>query len=153
MSRRLLSYGAAVAAVVVVVVAVVGLMMSERRGEDQPEDAFAQLEQSEALESPDERPQVEILNGCGISGIAARTHEYLRGSGFDVVNVENARAFDYGETLVIDRGGDVRVARRLARLLGTGNVIRQVRPDLMLQVTVILGSDYRQLEPFDEISP
>ena len=55
--------------------------------------------------------------------------------------------------LVIDRGGDVRVARRVARLLGTENVIRQVRPDLMLQVTVILGSDYRQLEPFDEVSP
>lgn len=153
MSRKLLSYGAAITAVIVVVVAVVGIMMSERRAVDQDTDAFTRLEQSESLESPDERPQVEVLNGCGVSGIAAQTHEYLREFGFDVVNVENARAFDYLETVVIDRGGDVRIARRVARILGTGNVIRQVRPDLMLQVTVILGSDYRQLEPFGEVSP
>jgi len=152
-SRRLLSYGATVTAVVVVVVAVVGLMMSDKRGEDRPEDAFAELEQTEAMESPDERPQVEILNGCGVSGIAAQAHEYLRGLGLDIVNVENAKAYDYRETLVIDRGGDVRSARRVARLLGTDNVIRQVRPDLMLQVTVILGSDYRQLKPYGDVSP
>jgi len=85
--------------------------------------------------------------------VAATTHEYLRRFGFDVVNVENAAAFDYSETIVIDRGGDEQVARRLARVLGTENVIRQVRPDLMLQVTVILGSDYEELDPYGEIEP
>ncbi len=96
---------------------------------------------------------MEVLNGCGVSGVAATTHEYLRQFGFDVVNVENAPAFDYAETIVIDRGGDEQVARRLARVIGTGNVIRQVRPDLMLQVTVILGADYEGLNPYGEIEP
>ncbi len=152
--KRFLSYLGAISGVVVVVVAVVGLMMCERQEKGVPADSFTELEQSgDERESPDQRPQVEVLNGCGISGVAARTHAYLRRLGFDVVNVENAAAFDYEETIVIDRGGDELVARRLARIIGTENVIRQVRPDLLLQVTVILGADYESLNPYEEIEP
>ena len=152
--KRFLSYLAATSGVVVVVVAVVGLMMCERREEVVPIDSFTELERAaDEQGSPDQRPQVEVLNGCGVSGVAALTHEYLRRFGFDVVNVENAAGFDYSETIVIDRGGDEQVARRLARILDTENVIRQVRPDLMLQVTVILGADYENLNPYGEIEP
>lgn len=152
--KRFLSYLAATSGVVVVVVAVVGLMMCERREEVVPTDSFTELEQAgDERGSPDQRPQVEVLNGCGVSGVAALTHAYLRRFGFDVVNVENAAAFDYEETIVIDRGGDEQVARRLARIIGTENIIRQVRPDLMLQVTVILGADYEDLNPYGEIEP
>ncbi|MCK4773122.1 MAG: LytR C-terminal domain-containing protein [Candidatus Latescibacteria bacterium] len=152
-SSRVLTYAGVVAAVVIVVVAVVALMMAERPERETPRDAFAELEAAWGIDSPDSRPQVEVLNGCGVSGIAARAHEYLRRLGFDVVNVENAPAFDYEKTLVIDRGGDEGIARRVARFLGTDNVIRQVRPELMLQVTVILGKDYRSLKPYGEVEP
>ncbi|MFC1627589.1 LytR C-terminal domain-containing protein [Gemmatimonadota bacterium] len=152
--KRFLTYLGATSGVVVAVVAVVGLMMCEQREEAVPTDSFTELEQAGDLrESADQRPQVEVLNGCGISGVAALTHEYLRRFGFDVVNVENAASFDYRETIVIDRGGDEQVARRLARIIDTENVIRQVRPDLMLQVTVILGADYEHLNPYGEIEP
>ncbi len=152
--KRFLSYLAATSGVVVVVVAVVGLMMCERREEVVPTDSFTEVAQAgDERESPDQRPQVEVLNGCGVSGVAALTHGYLRRFGFDVVNVENAAAFDYKETIVIDRGGDEQVARRLARIIGTENIIRQIRPDLMLQVTVILGADYENLNPYGEIEP
>ncbi len=153
-SRRLLAYLGVISGVAVVVVAVVGLTMCEKPDEGAPTDSFTELEETDSERgSPDQRPQVEVLNGCGVSGVAATTHEYLRQFGFDVVNVENAPAFDYAETIVIDRGGDEQVARRLARVIGTGNVIRQVRPDLMLQVTVILGADYEGLNPYGEIEP
>jgi hypothetical protein len=149
MTRRILAYGGSVVAVAAIVVTVVVVMM-QTPGE-QPEtgpDAFELLEEGQATLSPDQRPQIEILNGCGVSGIAAQAHEFLRERGFDVVNVENARSFDYEETLVIDRGGDIRIARALAQALGTDNVIRQVRPDLVLQATVILGEDYQTLRPY-----
>ncbi len=133
--------------VAAVVVAIVGLTIFPRRSDAPPADAFAGLERA-AAEAPDTRPQVEVLNGCGVSGIAARAQAWLVEQGFDVVATENADGFDYAETIVIDRVGEIAVARRLARSLGTGNVIRQVRPDLMLQVTVILGADYGELEPF-----
>jgi hypothetical protein len=127
---------------------VVGLMMCERRPEQASPDAFSEIGDPDT-EAPDTRPQVEVLNGCGVSGVAARAQEYLIEAGFDVVNTENADGFDYLETIVIDRGGDVALARRVARSLGTPNVIRQVRPDLMLQVTVILGADYAGLRPYE----
>ncbi len=152
-SRRILTYIGVLASVVVVVVAVVALMITQRPEGRDPRYAFAELEAARGVESPDQRPQVEILNGCGVSGVAAQAHEYLRRLGFDVVNVENARAFDYERTLVIDRGGNEGIARRIARFLGTENVIRQVRPELMLQVTVILGKDYRTLKPYGEVEP
>ena len=152
-SRRVVAYAGVVAAVVVVVVAVVAIMMSEGPRGDAHRDAFAELEAAGSIESPDSRPQVEVLNGCGVSGVAAQAHEYLRRLGFDVVNVENAPAFDYEETIVIDRGGDEGIARRVARFLGTENVIRQVRPELMLQVTVIIGRDFRTLKPYGEVEP
>ena len=145
----MLAYGGSVVVVAAIVVIVVVVMM--RTPGTEPEvtpDAFSLLEEGEEALSPDQRPQIEILNGCGVSGIAARAHEFLRERGFDVVNVENARGFDYEETLVIDRGGDIRVARALAQALGTENIIRQVRPDLVLQATVILGRDYLELRPY-----
>ena len=154
MTRRLLAYGGSLVAIAAVVVVVVVVVMRTPGGGQQPvEDAFQLLEEGQAALSPDQRPQIEVLNGCGVSGIAAQVHEFLREKGFDVVNVENARGFDYSETLVIDRGGDIRIARALARALGTENVIRQVRPDLVLHATVILGEDYKTLTPFKDAAP
>jgi len=150
---RILSYIGVLATVVLVVVAVVVLMIAQRPEQKDPRYAFTELEAASLVESPDLRPQVEILNGCGVSNVAAQAHEYLKRLGFDVVNVENASAFDYERTLVIDRGGDKGIAIRIARFLDTENVIRQVRPELMLQVTVILGKDYRTLKPYGEVVP
>jgi hypothetical protein len=151
--RRLLSTVGLVAAVGVIVVTVVVLLMRPGPGSAPPEDVFARLGEQQAAPSPDQRPQVEVLNGCGIPRIAARVQEFLRERGYDVVNVENASGFDYEETIVMDRGGDPDVARAVARHLDTRNVIRQVRPDLVLQVTVILGRDYLSLRPFREGLP
>ena len=154
MSRRLLAWAVSVTAIAALVVAVVAIMVrSPDRGSGRADDPFRRLSEENAALAPDQRPQIEVLNGCGVSGIAARAQDFLRERGYDVVNVENARDFQYEETLVIDRGGDVRVARALGRDLGTLNVIRQVRPDLVLQATVILGNDYRTLAPYRENPP
>lgn len=153
-SGRLLSYGGVLVVVVVLVVAMVGLLV---RGDgDAPTGTTSALTlpgEGESPPPPDQRPKVEVLNGCGVSGIAASAEEYLRGRGFDVVNVENASGFDYAESLVIDRGGDLRIAQQVARALGTEDVIRQVRSDLLLDVTVILGKGYKSLKPYKDIEP
>jgi hypothetical protein len=153
MSRRILTWAASLVAVAVVVVLVVSMVMRPGDRGEATDDPFQRLAEEQAALAPDQRPQIEVLNGCGVSGIAARAQDYLREKGYDVVNVENARDFRYRRTLVIDRGGDVRIARALARDLGTSNLIRQVRPDLVLQATVILGEDYRELEPYRGDAP
>jgi hypothetical protein len=95
--------------------------------------------------------RVEVLNGCGAAGLAKKVTDFLRLQGFDVVNVGNAENFEFPETIVVDRVGDVASAWRVARVLGVDNVIQQKDEDLILEVSLILGRDYQDLEPLQEV--
>ncbi|GIV77859.1 MAG: hypothetical protein KatS3mg050_2253 [Litorilinea sp.] len=48
--------------------------------------------------------RVEILNGTGEPGVAARTRELLEARGWQVVSIGDADRSDYGRTLVINYG-------------------------------------------------
>jgi len=94
--------------------------------------------------------QVEVLNGCGIGGVADRFTDQLRAKGADVVKIGNYISNDIGETLVIDRIGNIANAYKVARMLGVKNenVIQQMNKDYFLDVSVIIGRDYFNLTPF-----
>jgi len=94
--------------------------------------------------------QVEVRNGAGVDGLAARTTEYLRERGFDVVNVGNYSSFDKERSVVIDRVGNRPAARKVAQALGLSadRVRQEVRPQYFLDASVIIGRDYEQLRPF-----
>lgn len=91
--------------------------------------------------------QLEVLNGCGESGIANNFTSLLRNSGFDVVEVGNFERFDVEQSFVISRGSSLANARRVADALGVdeNNIIREESSDFYLDVTVVLGEDYKQL--------
>jgi len=93
--------------------------------------------------------QLQVLNGCGVSGIADRFTDYLRANKFDVVNSGNYSSFTIEETLVIDRIGNLANANKVAQSLGVNkkNVIRQLNKEYFLDVSVIIGKDYYKLEP------
>lgn len=93
--------------------------------------------------------QVEVLNGCGISGVADRFTDYLRNNNFDVVNVSNYITKDISNTLVIDRRGNRANAVKTARMLGVkpDHVIQQLNDDYFVDVTVIVGKDCNILTP------
>ncbi|GBD00722.1 hypothetical protein HRbin18_00435 [bacterium HR18] len=95
--------------------------------------------------------QVEVRNACGVEGVAARTTHYLRQRGFDVVEVGNYTRIE-PHSLVIDRVGDLEAARKVAAALGIPEerVQQQIRPDLFLDASVIVGQDYASLAPFQE---
>lgn len=95
--------------------------------------------------------QVEVRNACGVEGVAARTTYYLRQRGFDVVEVGNYTRIE-PHSLVIDRVGDLEAARKVAAALGIPEerVQQQIRPDLFLDASVIVGQDYASLAPFQE---
>ena len=85
--------------------------------------------------------QVEVLNGCGISGAAGIMAGFLRDRSFDVKNSRNADSWNYPKTLVIARSSDTKIAEQIARALGTdGFVILKNNQDLY-DVTVIVGND------------
>lgn len=91
--------------------------------------------------------QLEVLNGCGITGIATRFTDKLREYGFDVVETGNYDHFDVSKTFVISRSGQMENAYRVANALGISQqqIIREQSPDFYLDVTLIIGSDYESL--------
>lgn len=100
-----------------------------------------------------ERVQVEVLNGCGETGISQQVRKYLRTRGFDVVHIDNAENFEFPETVVLDRRGQNAVsdaARAVAQALGATHVILQRNDDRMVEITVIIGHDYNQLRLSEE---
>lgn len=88
---------------------------------------------------------VLVLNGCGVEGIGQRTARHLRSLGLDVIDFRNADNFDYTETIVVDRTGDLASAVGVARMLGVGNVIQQIPETPLVDVIVIIGADHAEL--------
>ncbi len=94
--------------------------------------------------------QVEVRNGCGVSGLAAETTMFLRRRGFDVVEVGDYHRFDEEHSRVVDRVGDLESARKVALALGIPEerVTQDIGPEYYLDATIILGKDYKTLRPF-----
>ena len=98
--------------------------------------------------------RIAVYNGCGRPGLAATFAEFLRGMGYDVVNGvgENADAFDYPVSAVVDRSGNSVAAQQVAMSLGIDVVLEQRASDpyLIEDVHVILGRDWNTLKPVRE---
>jgi hypothetical protein len=92
--------------------------------------------------------QLDVLNGCGAKGVGSRFTDFLRANGFDVVEMKNYKSFLVNQTLVVDRIGDLSLARRVAAALGVSekNVIQQINPDYFVDVSVIIGKDFSELK-------
>ena len=88
------------------------------------------------------RVLVEVLNASGVPGLAREGTRHLRQQGLDVVFFGNAdQAVDSTEVLV--RRGNGSAGARVARALGLG-AVRRVEDTLRrVDVTVLLGRDYR----------
>lgn len=90
--------------------------------------------------------QVEVLNGCGALGVAEKFTDLLRKEKFDVVQTGNYISFDIDNTLVIDRTGNKANAQKVASALGVDekNVIMQKNDNYFLDVSVVIGKDYKK---------
>lgn len=101
--------------------------------------------------SPDLSVRVAVLNGCGESQVAGRLTKKMRGLGFDVIYEGNAENFNFLQSMVVDRRGDLDKARRVAAALGLPH-LQQVSEDTfrLEEVAVIIGRDYRQVRLLDE---
>lgn len=91
--------------------------------------------------------QLEVLNGCGVPGLATAYTGTLRGYGFDVVETGNFDHFNIEKTFVIARNNQMENAKRVASALGIDekNILRETSGEYYLDVTLIMGSDYETL--------
>lgn len=91
--------------------------------------------------------QLEVLNGCGESGVANRFTSVLRENGFDVVDTGNFENFDVENSFVISRSGNMSHAYQIARTLGIpeDRVLREESVDYYLDATIVIGADFESL--------
>ena len=92
--------------------------------------------------------RVEILNGCGAPKAAARLTRKARDLGIDVIHEGDAESFNFLETIVLDRRGDMSKALQVAMILGVPNYAQQIVVDAysVADVLVIIGHDHKELK-------
>ncbi len=89
-----------------------------------------------------DRVTVDVRNAGGVAGMARAATDRLRGAGFDVVGIGNAGQFGLESSVVIDRVGKPETAAAVAAALGIDSVTSDPDPNLFVDVTVRLGSDW-----------
>ncbi len=82
---------------------------------------------------------VEVLNGCGIAGIADQVAKALSDKGYGIHKTGNADHFDYRSSKVIVSRSATREGRRICDLLSIKNMQVDKKKDC---ITVIIGFDY-----------
>ena len=99
-------------------------------------------EQAHPIPSFERRVTVEVLNGTRRAGVARAATRMLRHRGLDVVFFGNAEE-PVDSTRVIVRRGDPGLGREVRVALGAGRITAE--PDTLrrVDVTVILGPDFR----------
>ncbi len=90
--------------------------------------------------------RVEVLNGCGVKGLAGKTAEFLRRKGYDVRDFRNAPR-SYQHTTIFVRNGDMASGEALAYTISLPQEMVKMENDPTLvdiDVTLILGHDYQR---------
>ncbi len=110
----------------------------------------SRIEVSDDLVRAGEAIQMEILNGCGVDGVAMDILNYMRARGFDVVEIGNYTSFEIERSQVVDRVGDSISAAKVAYALGIADscIVTDIDSTLVLRNSVIIGRDYGQLKPY-----
>ena len=93
--------------------------------------------------------KIEVLNGCGVQGVAKKWADNLRASGFDPVNVTNYDSSNIPRTIIYDRESNackngIAVAKSLG--LPKEYVAYQQSDQRLVAVTVIIGQDHDQFD-------
>lgn len=101
-----------------------------------------------AVPAGTDRVVVEVLNGTDRSGLARVGARVLRRAGFDVVYLATAPATD--STTIIVRRGQLDAGKEVRKALGFGRVKAVADSTRRVDVTVILGPDFRGP---DEVHP
>jgi len=91
-----------------------------------------------------DRPTVEVLNGTGHLEVAASAADHLVPAGFRVSMIGNAGSSGFAATqIVYYRPADRAAATKVASALGVGQLVFDDHPLGVVEISVIVGKDYR----------
>lgn len=145
MSKLLVNIAIAIIGIVVIILGysfVTRLMSDETESSGDATTALKEVNASSI--------QINILNSTGESGLADKARLYMRQHSFDVVEIGNYSPVQE-VSQVIDRVGDIEVAKQTARAIGISDslVTSKIDSSLFINATIILGNDYKKLQAFD----
>ncbi len=94
--------------------------------------------------------RLEVANGNGVNGMAARVREFLNSNGSNVVRISDADSWNYEKTVLYYRSGTRIAAEALARSLPLSSVELIETPRLRAETDarLVIGSDF---VPFDNL--
>lgn len=96
--------------------------------------------------------EVEIHNGCGVSGLANMYTDFLRAEGYDILDSKNAQHFSYPQSLILHHNDDYNIALSLAKTMGITESQISILEDKnkLHDLTLIIGQDYRSLRSYED---
>lgn len=115
------------------------------------EEELKQKQKEEATILSDNTPKfswdeikIEILNGNGAPGMAAKISKKLREKGIsNIVKIGNADSFTYKDTQILYRKGYKDYAEKIGKILGAKVYKEEKREGV--DITIIVGADYLKL--------
>lgn len=119
---------------------------TEPEVQKEPVEETALLDETPVVEWS--KIRIDVLNGCGVRGIAAQVQTWLKRNGYRIRLTENADRHDYKKSLIQDRSGNMAAARELALVLNIDQsqiIELDGSPSPFVDLTVVIGEDYKRL--------
>lgn len=85
---------------------------------------------------------VEVLNATSRSGLASKVAEKLKNEGYNVTKIGNYKTTTNIATKIVNKT-DENCAKQIKEFLNIGKIENEKEDDAKVDVTVILGSDYK----------
>ncbi len=97
------------------------------------------------LPKPLNRPRVIVLNGVGASGLAGKVAMKIIDSKYEVIDIKNAKSFNYKNTLIIVYAQKFQdEAMSIRKALGYGKIMLDPDKQGLTDITVIIGKDNKE---------
>ncbi|MBP3285062.1 MAG: LCP family protein [Clostridia bacterium] len=98
--------------------------------------------EDKTVKNSKEEISIEVLNGTSKNGLANSVAEKLKEEGYNVTKIGNYKTTTNINTSIINRTS-VNYAKEIKDFLGKGAIKNEIEDDAKVDVTVILGSDYK----------
>jgi hypothetical protein len=123
--------------ILIIILFLFGISMIYMRTKEDPEEVYKR----------NSNMRVEVLNGCGVNRLAIKVSDILREKGFNVVKIGDTER-SYSESVVIERADEsMKNVKYFAKRIGCKNIGKDIDPSLYIDVTLIVGADYKKLFP------
>ena len=130
------------------------LFPPSKSSENKSLEEFLVENKNEYTEKTGEVIEVVVYNGCGEKNIARLYTEYLRESGFDVVDEDNAEHFEYENTEIWIFGNKEVKGNYLADILGVDEdyiKFESSQKNVFFDLKLIVGKDHLKLKSYNEV--